>query len=131
MDLVVGDEAGEVAVECDGDRFHDLDRIPGDMVRQAVLERAGWRFVRVRGTRFWRDPVGTTEWAMAELARLGVKPSGRAAHENAAHQSAPHESALHEIASHEPAPGSQPIDLSQRVVRRAHEIMKEMRWGGR
>lgn len=45
-------------------------------MRQAVLERAGWRFNRITGTRFFRDPDRTMEWVLTELERLEVAPSG-------------------------------------------------------
>lgn len=45
------------------------------VARQAVLERAGWRFVRIRGTRFYRDPDAAMSWVFEELARLGVRAS--------------------------------------------------------
>jgi very-short-patch-repair endonuclease len=74
IDIVVRGGGKEMAVECDGDRYHAAGQIPADMVRQAVLERAGWRFVRVRGTRFYWDPDGTTTWLCEELARNGIVP---------------------------------------------------------
>ena len=76
IDIVVSDGVSQVAVECDGDRYHGVDQIPADLARQAVLERAGWRFVRVRGTRFYRDPDGTTEWLTEELKRRDLRPVG-------------------------------------------------------
>ena len=109
IDLVVSDESGEVAVECDGDTYHDPARIPEDMARQAVLERAGWRFIRIRGTRFWRDPDVTMDWVMGELANLGVEASGLTGAEPT----------LEDIAR----------EFRQRVVGRAKEILREERWG--
>lgn len=75
IDMVVGSGQTQLAIECDGDRFHGVDKIPADMARQAILERAGWRFVRIRGTRFFRDPDSTMNWVKGELERLGTKPS--------------------------------------------------------
>ncbi len=74
--MVVSDGAKQVAVECDGDRFHPVERIAEEMTRQAILERAGWRFVRVRGTRFYRDPDGVMGAVIKELKRLGIQPRG-------------------------------------------------------
>lgn len=74
IDLVVGAGKYRVAVECDGDRFHGVDKIPADMARQAVLERAGWKFIRIRGSRFYRDPEETMQWVFAELKRYKVEP---------------------------------------------------------
>lgn len=76
VDMLVGNGARRVVFECDGDRFHGIDQIPNDMARQAVLERAGWQFVRVRGTRFYRAPDVTTRWIIEELGKLGIEPTG-------------------------------------------------------
>ena len=75
IDMVVSDGAQQVALECDGDRYHPAEQIPDDLARQAVLERAGWRFIRIRGTRFFRDPESTMRDVIDELRRLGVRPS--------------------------------------------------------
>jgi very-short-patch-repair endonuclease len=109
VDMVITDGVNQVVLECDGDRFHGFDQIPLDMIRQANLERVGWRFVRIRGTRFFRDPDGSMDWATGELRRLGVQPVG-------------------------PAPdGEEVVDakadaFTERVVRRAWEIMHEQGW---
>jgi hypothetical protein len=108
IDMVVSCGDHQVALECDGDRFHGLDQIPQDMARQAVLERAGWRFIRVRGTRFFRAPETTMVWVFEELARLGVEPVGdltAAVHANGEGQVA-----------------------RDAIVRRAWEIMREQGW---
>jgi very-short-patch-repair endonuclease len=107
IDLVVTDGREQVAVECDGDRFHAFERIPEDMARQAVLERAGWRFVRVRGTRFYRNPQATMTWLVSELDRLGVRPAGAGA----------------EVVS-----AANHVEMRDRVIRRAWEIMREQGW---
>ena len=73
IDIVVSDGRQQVAIECDGDRVKPPERIAADMARQAVLERVGWRFIRVRGTRFFRDRDGTMDDVFAELGRLGVR----------------------------------------------------------
>ena len=106
--MLVGDGAQQVALECDGDRFHGVDQIQDDMIRQAILERAGWRFIRVRGTRFFRNPDGTMEWLLTELARLGVGASSESA----------------SVARGDAASTA----FREAVVRRAHEIMRDQQW---
>jgi len=108
IDMVVSGPDGEAALECDGDRFHGIDRIDDDMRRQAILERAGWRFIRIRGTRFFRDPDTTMAWVFEELQRLSVEPVG----------AAPEVYAVDAEAS----------EFRARVVRRAWEIMQEQQW---
>jgi very-short-patch-repair endonuclease len=56
IDLVVEGGGKRLAVECDGDRWHPIEKIPEDMERQAILERLGWKFVRLRGSEFFRAP---------------------------------------------------------------------------
>jgi len=74
IDLVVEGAGKRVAVECDGDRYHTLDRLGEDMERQAILERMGWTFVRLRGTEFFRNPDATMERVIGRLRELGVQP---------------------------------------------------------
>jgi very-short-patch-repair endonuclease len=49
IDLVVGYGEEFVAVECDGPTHFDIDeKAPyHDVWRQEILERAGWRFIRI------------------------------------------------------------------------------------
>lgn len=109
IDMVVSDGTHHAALECDGDRFHPIDRIPADMARQAVLERVGWRFVRIRGTRFYRHADATMAWVFEELDRLGVEPVGVA----------PEATASADAGT---------AEFRDRVVRRAWEIMHEGGW---
>jgi len=109
IDLVVTDGRRQVAVECDGDRYHPFDQIPEDMARQAVLERAGWRFIRIRGTRFCRDPDSTMQWVYGELVQHGVHPAGPG------------------VGAAAPADGDGG-ELKERVLRRAWEILQTRGW---
>ncbi len=61
-----------VALECDGERFHGLDKLDEDLARQETLERLGWKFIRIRGNEFYRDQLGTMERVKAALSGLGV-----------------------------------------------------------
>jgi very-short-patch-repair endonuclease/DNA polymerase III delta prime subunit len=75
IDLVVEGNDKRLAVECDGDRYHSIEKLPDDMARQAVLERLGWTFVRLRGSQFFRDPAKTLEPLLHRLRSLGIEPS--------------------------------------------------------
>jgi very-short-patch-repair endonuclease len=109
IDMVVSDGRTQVALECDGDRFHPVEKIPEDLARQAVLERAGWRFVRLRGTAFYRDPDAVMERVFEDIERLGVRPMAST--------------------DAEAVEGSSADDaLRLRVVRRATGIMQERGW---
>ncbi|WP_035354682.1 DUF559 domain-containing protein [Edaphobacter aggregans] len=74
IDLVVEGVRERLAIECDGDRFHTLENLQADMERQAVLERLGWRFIRVRGSEFFRDPERPLIPLYERLERMGIEP---------------------------------------------------------
>ncbi|GAB3008545.1 hypothetical protein GCM10023080_088050 [Streptomyces pseudoechinosporeus] len=44
-----------------------------DAARQRELERVGWSFVRIRGSRFFLDPDRALEPLWLELDRLGIE----------------------------------------------------------
>jgi len=76
IDLVVEGSRGRVAIECDGERFHGPDQLQADLERQEVLERMGWRFIRIRGSRYFRDPPGTMDWVVQRMEDLDIEPVG-------------------------------------------------------
>src|SRR6185312_4324499 len=47
--------------------------------RQAILERLGWKFVRVRGSLFFRDPDRALTPVFRRLEELGIHPGSPAA----------------------------------------------------
>lgn len=107
IDLVVEGGGRRLAVECDGDRYHPLEKLAEDMARQAVLERLGWKFVRIRGSSFYRDPESAMRVVFEALDRLGVLPEPAEGRES--------------------EPLGVPEELKQRVVRRAAELRGEWR----
>ncbi|MFN8817506.1 MAG: AAA domain-containing protein [bacterium] len=76
--VVIGTDSGRVALECDGDRFHPPEEISRDLDRQRILERLGWRFVRLRGSEFFRDPALAMTRIRTRLKELGIEPIGPA-----------------------------------------------------
>ena len=100
---MVESTGGRLAVECDGDRFHSIENVADDMARQAVLERVGWRFVRIRGSQFFRNPDSAMKPVFETLSEIGILPEGDA------------EFSTTPTAS----------DLIDRVKRRAAEILRE------
>ena len=76
IDLVVEGMQGRLAVECDGDEWHGIERYEHDMARQRDLERAGWQFSRIRGGDFYCDQARAMQPVWKELDRLGIKPGG-------------------------------------------------------
>jgi superfamily I DNA and/or RNA helicase/very-short-patch-repair endonuclease len=72
IDMVVEGNGKRLAIECDGDRWHTQENLEEDMLRQAILERLGWRFVRIRGSLFFRNPQQAMEIIFAKLRTLGI-----------------------------------------------------------
>lgn len=84
IDLVVQREAAgvRVAVECDGERYHldehGLLRIE-DIERQSILERAGWRVVRIPYRKWLADPrreIDRVVYALDELSSAEEERGG-------------------------------------------------------
>jgi len=110
IDLVVegkasGGEIRRVAIECDGDRYHPIEKIPEDLERQAVLERLGWRFIRIRGSEFYCDRTSTMQRVEQELERLGIRPRGQFSSDT---KSAP------------------PSSLADEVIHKAEQVRKSL-----
>ncbi len=76
IDLVVEGNVRRLAVECDGERWHTLEQLQRDLERQAILERLGWIFVRIRGSVFFRDPDRAMAPVFAKLDYLDIEPLG-------------------------------------------------------
>jgi very-short-patch-repair endonuclease len=106
IDLVVEGGGRRLAVECDGDRFHPIEKLPEDMARQAILERLGWTFVRVRGSQFFRDPDKAMQPVFEGLSGLGITPR-------------PPELQQGEVVD------TLGKELKERIIRRASELRRE------
>lgn len=76
IDLVVEGEKRRLAVECDGERWHTSEQLHRDLERQAILERLGWVFVRIRGSVFFRTPDTAMAPVFSRLHQLGIEPIG-------------------------------------------------------
>jgi len=77
IDLVVEGGQARLAVECDGDEFHGLDRYEQDMQRQRMLERCGWVFFRVRASQFYADRQAALKYLWGMLDDRGIRPQAR------------------------------------------------------
>jgi very-short-patch-repair endonuclease len=104
IDMVVEGSGKRLAVECDGDRWHPQEKLEEDMARQAILERLGWRFVRIRGSQFFRNPDKAMEPVFTRLRLLDIPPEGMI------------------IVNSQDYDGK---ELKGRIVRRAWELRKE------
>lgn len=74
IDLVVEGGGRRLAIECDGDKAESGEQLREDMARQAILERLGWSFVRVRASEFFLDPQKAMKPVLARLGELKIRP---------------------------------------------------------
>jgi len=77
IDMVVVGGGKRLAIECDGDRYHPIEKLADDIERQAILERVGkWQFARIRGSAFYRDPDKAMEPLFNRLEEIGISKEG-------------------------------------------------------
>lgn len=74
IDMVIEGGDKRLALECDGDRYHTMEKLAEDMERQAILERLGWQFVRIRGSAFYRNPDIAMRPVLDRLGELEITP---------------------------------------------------------
>jgi very-short-patch-repair endonuclease len=78
IDIVVDGDGNRLAIECDGGAYHSSDeQVRSDLDRQALLERMGWQFHRIRGSEFYRNPDGEVQRLFARLSDAGITPEAR------------------------------------------------------
>jgi very-short-patch-repair endonuclease len=104
LDLVVEGDGKRLVIECDGDRYYPLEKLPADMERQAVLERMGWIFTRIRSSEFLRNPARAMKPVFEKLQMLEIPPVGKSAEPENERQISQ--------------------DVIDRVIRRAEELRK-------
>ena len=67
-----------IAIECDGERWHSGEqKLLEDLERQTVLERLGWKFIRIRGSRYYAGKEACLEEVYGKLEEMGVFPQER------------------------------------------------------
>ena len=75
IDMVALYKEHKIAIECDGTRFHSgEDKVRQDMERQTILERVGWKFIRIRGSEYFRDKTQTMASVVKQLNSFGILP---------------------------------------------------------
>jgi very-short-patch-repair endonuclease len=104
IDLVVEGDGKRLAVECDGDRYYPLEKLPEDMDRQSVLERMGWIFTRIRSSEFFRSPARAMKPVFEKLQMLEISPGNNSVQAESA------------------APAS--LEVVHRVIGRAEELRR-------
>jgi very-short-patch-repair endonuclease len=104
IDLVVEGDGNRLAIECDGDRYYPLEKLPEDMDRQSVLERMGWIFTRIRSSDFLRNPARSMKPVFDKLQMMEIFPARN-------------------VRDAEPR-GTVSNDTVERVIRRAEDLRK-------
>jgi very-short-patch-repair endonuclease len=101
IDLVIeGDDGVRLAVECDGETWHGPEQYELDVFRQRQLERAGWRFVRVRESLFYSDEVKAIGEVIAACEELDIGPG--VGHAKAAEEEMPNGAAQDSVPDDQP-----------------------------
>lgn len=81
IDMVASYNGDKVAIECDGELYHSGDdKVREDMERETILRRLGWRFIRIRGSEYYRNPESTINRVVNELEEYGIYPEGKKEH---------------------------------------------------
>lgn len=75
IDLVVQGEKSKLAIECDGDKYHNrIDKWQEDIDRQQILERSGWTFWRVSGSAFYKHKEKALDSLWKKLEEMNIEP---------------------------------------------------------
>lgn len=73
IDLVVEGLRDRLAVECDGEKWHGPEKFEEDLMRQESLERAGWKFWRIRGREFYFNREKAMQSLWETLENMGIE----------------------------------------------------------
>ena len=76
VDMIIVGSKGRLAVECDGDYWHE-GREEEDLERQWKLERCGWTFWRLRESVFNRDEEEALKSLWDKLKEMQIFPLGK------------------------------------------------------
>ncbi|MBV8228316.1 MAG: DUF559 domain-containing protein [Verrucomicrobia bacterium] len=120
IDLVVEGKTRRLAVECDGERWHTPEQLNSDLERQAILERLGWTFIRIRGSVFFRDPVTAMVPVFTKLNELEIEPLGPAETAESTRESTPLVERIRRSAQALRAQWSAETDARSRAAAAAH-----------
>lgn len=74
IDLVVEGTHTKLAIACEGDCWPGYEKWEAKHDRQKTLERVGWKFFRIRGSRFYLDKQSTLQELWKTLDSMGIRP---------------------------------------------------------
>lgn len=79
IDMVAICGKKKIGIECDGERWHSgEEKIREDMERQSILERLGWKFIRIRGSEYYRGRSAAISRVISELEAADIHPEASA-----------------------------------------------------
>jgi len=73
IDLALFIDNLRIGIECDGWQYHydkESNLKIDDIERQEVLERAGWKILRIPSTRYWKNPDACIDELVGEIERI-------------------------------------------------------------
>lgn len=76
LDLVVTGRGGQLAVQCDADRWRGAEAYRVELDLQRDLERCGWPIHRIRQAEYVLDPTGCLAELSEVLSRNDIHPVG-------------------------------------------------------
>src|SRR5262249_29440162 len=75
VDIVVqGAGTTRVGILCDGGRTVHAEELGSILEHQMILERLGWKLIRIRASEYFRDPKKELERLRRRLGARGIKP---------------------------------------------------------
>ncbi len=72
--MICSGSGKRAAIECDGETPMTDEEISVAMSRQSVLERLGWKFIRVRASSYYQDKDACAKELLKRIKALGIKP---------------------------------------------------------
>ena len=76
IDMVAIYDDKKIAIECDGKTLnHTEEEVIANLEEQEILERCGWKFIRVRASEYFRNPEKAIKDLIIQLDDKGVYPN--------------------------------------------------------
>ena len=83
IDMVAIYDDKKIAIECDGKTLnHTEEEVIANLEEQEILERCGWKFIRVRASEYFRNPEKAIKDLIIQLDDKGVYPNHKEVYSN-------------------------------------------------
>jgi very-short-patch-repair endonuclease len=72
IDFVIEGLNNKFAIECNGDKINKINNWEEEYKKQMCLERVGWKFFKINGSEFYRNPEETMDklWRKIKNAEM-------------------------------------------------------------